>query len=136
MERNCFSDTTYYDQKREMDNSVVVDNDAISIGSDSVFGSDVNSVLDLSHGAIGENANEWCPSLTSADLSGMSFNELASLTEEGGRIEQREVEIKENLTVSETVSVSEDVQKYSPKKTIEASIQDGEAVEAYKGNFV
>ena len=140
MERNCFSDTTYYDQKREMENMVVADNDTISVGSDSVFGSDANSVLDISyHGALGENANEWSPSLASTDLSGMSFNELSmSLTEEeGGRVEQREVEIKEDLTKSESVSVTEEnVQKYSPKKTIDGTAtQEGEDEDAYKGMF-
>ena len=121
--RNCFSDSALL----QAPCAERIEDDNFSVGSDSVFGSEAQaengSVLDFSyHGSL--QSAEFCSSINTNDLSGLSFHSIA----EDGRVEQKEVEIKEDLTKAATVSVTD--QQYSPKKITEPDIED-----KYKGKF-
>ena len=102
-----------------------IEDDNFSVGSDSVFGSEAQtengSVLDFSHHGSLPSEN-FCSSINTTDLSGMSFHSIA----EDGRVEQKEIEIKEDLTKAARVSVTD--QQYSPKKIVKPDIED-----KYKG---
>ena len=119
--RNCFSDSALLHRPSD---SEKIEDDNFSVGSDSVFGSEAQtengSVLDFSHHGSLPSEN-FCSSINTTDLSGMSFHSIA----EDGRVEQKEIEIKEDLTKAARVSVTD--QQYSPKKIVEPDI------EKYKG---
>ena len=115
--RNCFSDSALLHRPSD---SEKIEDDNFSVGSDSVFGSEAQtenrSVLDFSHHGSLPSEN-FCSSINTTDLSGMSFHSFA----EDGRVEQKEIEIKEDLTKAARVSVTD--QQYSPKKIVEPDIE-------------